>query len=85
MIFNSLYCGGVYLALQEGMILDNVGKYLESKFGYWYNPIGGCLTCMASLHSWIFIFVFGLTWLYIPYVFALACINTIIASKFIHD
>lgn len=82
LLLNSLYCIGFFLACEEGMLLSPIAK-LEPLIGYWYNPIAGCITCMASVHSWVYLAEYGFDWYYIPYVFALAGLNTIIYNKFI--
>ena len=82
LLFNSLYCLGFYLSAQDGMLLSFVTKY-GSRLGWYFNPIAGCVTCMASLHSWPFIYVFGLDWLYLPYICALACLNTVLFNKYL--
>jgi len=50
-----------------------------------YEPVAGCITCMASLHSWPYLIAFGFDWLYIIYVFALAGLNTALYNKLYHD
>jgi hypothetical protein len=82
LLFNSLYVLGFYLAIQPDMIGWPITKY-GSKLGKWFNPIGGCVTCMASMHSWPYLLAFGLDWVYIPYVFALASLNTIIYNRWL--
>lgn len=76
LILNSFYCIGFKLSTEDGMILSNINK-LENHIGYyWYKPIAGCITCMASLHSYPYLLMFGFDWIYIIYVFALAGLNT---------
>ena len=82
LLLNSLYCLGFYLAADYGMILSPLNT-LEPKLGKWYKPIAGCITCMASLHSWLYLVEYGFDWMYIPYVFALAGLNTIIYNRYI--
>jgi len=84
LFFNSLYVLGVYLALEDGMIFESIRKKGELLGKLWM-PIGGCVTCMASLHSWPYLIEFGFDIYYILYVFALASFNTIIYNKYLAD
>jgi hypothetical protein len=84
LVLNSLYCIGFYLSSDYGMLLEPI-RNLEHKLGYWFNPIAGCITCMASLHSWPYLVMFGLDWKFIPYVFSLAALNTILYNKHFND
>lgn len=63
------------------MLLGFITKYGQ-RLGYWFNPIGGCVTCMASLHSWPYLYFFGWDWAYVPYTFMLAASGTAIYNKF---
>jgi hypothetical protein len=85
LLFNSLYSIGFYLAMEPGMIGGKLGSWLSHHLGKAYEPIAGCITCMASLHSWPYLVAFGFDWVYIIYVFALAGLNTSLYNKFIHD
>lgn len=84
LLFNSLYIIGFYLAIQPGMLLEWVTKY-GVKLGRPFEPIGGCVTCMASLHSWPFLLTYGITWQWLIYVPALAAVNTIIYRHTLAD
>lgn len=84
LLLNSLYCVGFYICSDWGMLLEPV-RWLEKYLGYWFNPIAGCITCMASLHSWPYLVLFGLDWIYIPYILSLAALNTILYNKFFND
>jgi hypothetical protein len=84
LLFNSLYCLGFYLAIQDGMILNIIKRKLE-RLGYYYMPIGGCITCMASLHGWPYLLYNKIGLVFIIYIFALASLNTIIYNKYLND
>lgn len=84
LLVNSLYCIGFFITTDEGMILEQVQK-LEKHLGYWYNPVAGCITCMASLHSWPYLLMFGLDWIYPIYILALAALNTGLYAKYYAD
>lgn len=80
---------------QYNMILWRFRYSVMKYFGsYWSKPIITCPTCMASIHSSYFYFGFiyftnqftlinGL--LYIPYVFMLAGMNTLITAMIDKD
>ncbi len=78
---NALYVVGFYLCVQDGMLLGFITKYGQ-RLGYWFNPIGGCVTCMASLHSWPYLYLYGLDLLFMPYMFMLAASGTAIYNKY---
>lgn len=80
---------------QYNMILWRF-RYYAIKFlgNYWSKPVITCPTCMASIHSSYF--YFGFIYLtnqftlihaliYIPYVFTLAGLNTLITSLIDND
>ena len=84
LLLNSLYCLGFFICTDYGMLLEPV-RHLEKYLGYWFNPIAGCITCMASLHSWPYLVMFGLDWIYPVYILALAALNTLIYAKYNTD
>jgi len=87
MLINSMFINGLKLAMEEGMILSRLGKWGEKWLGYLWQPLGGCVTCMASVYSipyWL-TFDWNLPML-IMYIPSLAALNTIIYNRyFAHD
>jgi len=77
LLFNSLYIFGFYLCFDEDMIFYSLNKY-QNKLGKLWKPIAGCVTCMASLHSWPYFIYNDFNIIYIIYIFALAGVNTFI-------
>lgn len=81
--------------VQFNMIFWWVRYYSMKYFGDWWSkPIITCPTCMASIHSTYFYFTFVYFYseinlitalIYIPYVFALAGMNTLITSIIDND
>lgn len=84
-----------YVEREYRMILWRL-KYYSIKYigDYWSKPIITCPTCMASVHSSYFYFTY--LWftnqidfihavIYIPFVFSLAGLNTLITSLIDHD
>lgn len=57
LIILGLFCNGLSLAAEEGMILYKSKKWMEENMPVWiYKPVIGCVWCMASywgiiLHS----------------------------------
>ena len=49
LVINSLFINGLKIAMEEGMILEWLGKWGEKWLGYLWMPLGGCVTCMASV------------------------------------
>ena len=92
LVLNSLYINGLRLAFEEGMIFEKLGELGEEYFGKMWMPVAGCVTCMASIHSWPYLIVF-IDWSdwkrgvieAILYICALAATNTIIYKKLIDD
>lgn len=85
LVVNSLACCGLYLATQNGMILDWFGRMAYNYGGRIYPALCGCITCMASVWSipyWLY-YSDPLEW--ILYVFALAGLNTVIYNQFLDD
>lgn len=80
LFLNSLYCNGFYEATAPGMILESVAS-IEKYIGKLYTPFAGCVQCMASIHSWPYLLVFGFDWVYVPYIFALSALNIYINGK----
>jgi hypothetical protein len=92
LIFNSLYIVGLRLAFEEGMIFEKLGEKGEDYFGKLWMPIAGCVTCMASVHSWPYLlgYIDWSNWQRgildaAIYICALAATNTIIQKKLIND
>ena len=79
---NGLACNGLYLATRPGMVLDFVDQWAMAYAGKLYNPICGCITCMASIWSWPFWLVSSDPVYFIGYVFALAAVNTAFYNTF---
>jgi len=54
----SLFCNGLYLICEDGMILSPVREWLEKRIGQYmiYKPIIGCVTCMASIWGTVVFF-----------------------------
>jgi hypothetical protein len=92
LLLNSLYINGLRLAFEEGMIFEKFSEWGEEYFGKLWMPIAGCVTCMASVHSWPYLIGFinwnnwhrGIVEACL-YICALAAVNTIIYKKFIDD
>jgi hypothetical protein len=92
LLFNSLYIVGLRLAFDEGMIFEKLNEKGEEYLGKLWMPIAGCVTCMASVHSWPYLLGYidwsnwqrGLLDAFI-YICALAATNTIIQKKLIND
>ena len=92
LILNSLYINGLRLAFEEGMILEKLNDLGEEYMGKIWMPIAGCVTCMASIHSWPYL-LFVINWSdwkialveSAMYICALAAMNTIIQKKLIND
>jgi hypothetical protein len=98
LILNSLLCLGFYKAIQyecnqEGVI-DEDSKQVFWRYSYYVlrhlpkffrKPLGGCLTCMASVFSfvpyWMYMgmeFDSVLNWvIYVLYIFALSGMNNV--------
>lgn len=92
LVLNSLYINGLRLAFEEGMIFEKLGELGEEYFGKMWMPVAGCVTCMASIHSWPYLigFIDWSDWKRavieaILYICALAATNTIIYKKLIDD
>jgi len=58
LLLNSLYINGLRLAFEEGMIFEKFSEWGEEYFGKLWMPIAGCVTCMASVHSWPYLLGF---------------------------
>jgi hypothetical protein len=92
LLFNSLYIVGLRLAFDEGMIFEKLNEKGEEYLGKLWMPIAGCVTCMASVHSWPYLLGYidwsnwqrGLLDAFV-YICALAATNTIIQKKLIND
>jgi len=84
LLLNSLYIIGFYLAIQPGMLLQSVTRY-GTRLGRCFEPIGGCVTCMASVHSWPYLVTYGFGWQWLIYICALAAVNTIIYRHTLAD
>jgi hypothetical protein len=50
------WCAGLHIAAQEGMILNKVAVFLDTRLGFWAKPLITCAPCMAGFHG-ILIFV----------------------------
>jgi len=92
LLFNSLYIVGLRLAFDEGMIFEKLNDVGEEYLGKMWMPIAGCVTCMASVHSWPFLLT-QIDWSNwqrgvveaVLYICALAAVNTIIQKKLINE
>lgn len=92
LLFNSLYINGFHIAFEEGMIFEKIAIKGDELMGKWWMPVAGCVTCMASLHSWPYL-IMQIDWSdwkmaivdSILYICALATVNTIIYNKLNHD
>ena len=92
LLLNSLYIVGLRLAFEEGMIFEKFSEWGEEYVGKLWMPIAGCVTCMASIHSWPFLLT-QIDWSNwhrgilesVLYICALAAVNTIIQKKLIDD
>ena len=84
LLLNSLYIIGFYLAIQPGMLLEWFTRY-GTRLGRCFEPIGGCVTCMASVHSWPYLMIYGLGCQWVIYICALAAVNTIIYRHTLAD
>lgn len=92
LLFNSLYINGLRLAFEEGMIFEKFSEWGEEYMGKLWMPVAGCVTCMASVHSWPYLlgYIDWSNWQRAVvdafiYICALAALNTIIYKKFIDD
>jgi hypothetical protein len=92
LVFNSLYIVGLRLAFDEGMIFEKLNEKGEEYLGKLWMPIAGCVTCMASVHSWPYLlgYIDWSNWQRaildaFIYICALAATNTIIQKKLIND
>ena len=98
LIFNSLYIFGFYSATDYGLDVDKepdpndremlwfIKWYLRNAPKWVQKPLFGCVMCMASVHSWIYLlFNPELTLLngatYIIYIFALSGLNAIVNDR----
>lgn len=46
----SVFCNGLYIAAEDGMILSRPNRWMEKKLPLWiYKPLLGCIYCMASI------------------------------------
>ena len=98
LIFNSLYIFGFSSATDYGLNVDNkpdpndkellwfIKWYLRNAPKWLQKPLFGCVVCMASVHSWIYLLfnpeltlLNGLT--YIIYIFALSGFNAIVNDR----
>lgn len=92
LLFNSFFIMGVYAITQEGMIFGFIRKAfiksgeddLEEEYHvpWLYKPLIGCPTCMASIHSFYFYWLFNewtleKLWIYPLYAIALAGLNSL--------
>jgi hypothetical protein len=58
-LFISAFINGLFISMDEGMVLNPYLKWLEKKlvkktcsgvkYHFLYKPLGGCLACMASI------------------------------------
>ena len=86
LIVNSLFIIGIHQSTKQGMILNFVTK---NKLPYWLKkPLYACPTCMASIHSYVYLVFYSLTvdqLKFIPvYILALAGLNTLFNSIVIY-
>ena len=98
LLFNSLYIFGFASATQYGETVDKtpdpndkellwfIRWHLRNAPKYIQKPIFGCVVCMASVHSWVYILFYPeLTLLnvatYIIYIFALSGFNQLVNDK----
>ena len=98
LIFNYLYLFGIASATDYGLNVDNkqdptdrdmlwfVTWYLRNAPMWVQKPLFGCVVCMASVHSWIYLlFNPELTLLngakYIIYIFDLSGLNAIVNDR----
>jgi hypothetical protein len=92
LLLNSLYINGLRLAFEEGMIFEKFSEWGEEYMGKLWMPVAGCVTCMASIHSWPYL-ISCIDWTDLApalvqaflYICALAAVNTIIYKKLIDD
>jgi len=93
LLFNSLYIVGLRMAFEEGMIFEKFNEWGEEYLGKLWMPIGGCVTCMASVHSYPYLLNY-LDWSQdwhrslidaVIYICALAATNTIVYKKLIDE
>ncbi len=46
----SLFCYGIHIASEPGMLLSSIAEWFEKKLPvFWYKPLFGCVYCMASV------------------------------------
>lgn len=56
----------VYITMQEGMIFEKLGNWLEDKIKseYWSKPVYSCVVCMSFWHGlYVYWLVFGYSWM----------------------
>lgn len=82
----SLFIYGVNILFQEGHLLEKLGEWMRSKWPNWITkPLYDCSICMASLWGSIAFVAIGYFFgvhlplkQFIPYIFCLCGLNTII-------
>ena len=83
----SLFIYAVHILFQEKHLFEDAGEWLTNKLGQkWSKPLINCPVCMSSLWGTLAFFVglpvvFGVAYAFkfwIPYVFCLCGLNTII-------
>lgn len=83
----SLFIYGLNIIFQDGHVFEKQGEWITDKLGdKWSKPVINCSICMSSVYGTLWFFI-GLQLgfdvhmhikLWIPYVFCLAGLNTII-------
>lgn len=84
-VINSLAICGLYLATQDGMVLDWFENLAYKYANRLYPAICGCITCMASIWSLPYWYFYSDFIQWILYVFSLAGLNTILYNKYLDD
>lgn len=98
LLFNSLYIFGFYSATDYGLTVDKTPDPNDREALWWVKwslrnapmwlqkPLFGCVVCMASVHSWVYLvfnpeltLINGVT--YIIYIFALSGFNALVNER----
>jgi hypothetical protein len=90
-LLQSIAINGVKISMGKGMILEKFANWLKQNVGdNVFKPIGGCISCMASVIGGIFYWgtvlpIFGFylieVWAWVCNVFILVVVNQVIYKK----
>jgi hypothetical protein len=82
-LFASLYCVGIWIASDEGMILYRPKEWLKERLPkFIYKPLIGCVICTASIHGGTaYYLLHGFEYIYFA-IPVIAALNYIIIQKY---